>query len=166
VLAVFNFGLARASALPLLGLSLFGLTMTGLCHWRAVHGKIPAGPSTFGNPLELSTAAVFSAAFVLISLATAWIRSHYGNSGLYILAAAVGVTDIDPFVLNLAQGGGAGSRAAVMTTAILIAASTNDLLKAGYALVLGGWRGSRIAAAALGLLALAGLAVAAGIATS
>jgi uncharacterized membrane protein (DUF4010 family) len=116
--------------------------------------------------LELTTAAIFAGAFVLISLATAWVKSQFGSSGLYLLAAAVGVADIDPFVLNLAQGGGAESRPAVLVAAVLIAASSNNLLKAGYAAVLAGWRSSRAAVAALILLAVAGLAISARIASS
>ncbi len=161
VLAVFNLPLARAAALPLLGLCLLGLTVTGLCHWRAVRASTPAGASTLDNPLELTTAAIFAAAFVIISLATAWMQGRFGSSGLYLLAAVVGVTDIDPFVLSLAQGGGQESRLTVLVVAILIAASTNNLLKAGYAVTLAGWRCSRAAAAALILLAMMGLVLAA-----
>ena len=65
----------------------------------AGHASAPA------NPLELVTAATFAALFVVISIATAWATQHFGSAGIYALAAIVGVSDIDPFVLNLAQGG-------------------------------------------------------------
>ena len=67
------------------------------------------------------------------------------------------MTDIDPFVLNLAQGGLSGTTAQILTAAVLIAASSNNLLKAGYALAFAGgfarchagssiWRGLRLLA--------------------
>jgi uncharacterized membrane protein (DUF4010 family) len=75
-------------------------------------------------------------------------------------AAIVGATDIDPFVLNIAAGGTAPLPARVAVAAILIAASANNLAKAGYAAGFAGGRAALAPAAALGLLALAGGAVA------
>jgi hypothetical protein len=42
----------------------------------------------------------------------------------------VGATDIDPFVINIAQGGVAGLSIAGLCAAILIAASSNNIAKA------------------------------------
>ena len=60
------------------------------------------------NPLELSAAGIFAAMFVVTSLLSTWVKAEFGLTGIYSLAAVVGVTDIDPFVLNLAQGGTSG----------------------------------------------------------
>lgn len=49
-----------------------------------------------------------------------------------------GASDIDPFVLNLAQGGAPCMRPSAIAAAILIAASVNNLAKAGYAIGFGG----------------------------
>ena len=46
--------------------------------------------------------------------------------GIYLLATIVGVTDIDPFVLSIAQGGVAGLDRMATATAILVAASSNN----------------------------------------
>lgn len=48
------------------------------------------------NPLELGAAMIFATLFVVISLASTWARSKYGAPGIYLLAATVGVSDIDP----------------------------------------------------------------------
>ena len=82
------------------------------------------------------------------------------------LAAVVGFADIDPFVLNLAQGGTSGISGAAAAAAILIAASSNNLLKAGYASVFGGGRATATSAAALIGLAAAGVAIAIGMGMS
>ena len=85
----------------------------------------------------------------------------FGNAGIYWLAAIVGVTDVDPFVLSLAQGGAAGMASSAAAVAILIAASSNNLLKAVYAVVFAGWRRSISIVIALVALSALGFAVAA-----
>jgi uncharacterized membrane protein (DUF4010 family) len=116
-----------------------------------------------GNPLELGTAAMFALLFVAVSLATVLVKSQFGNSGIYALAAIVGISDVDPFVLNLAQGGVAGVENVALAAAILIAASSNNILKAAYAAGFAGGRATAASAAALVVLALAGCAAAYGL---
>ena len=88
-------------------------------------------------------------------------KTQFGASGIYGLAAIVGVTDIDPFVLNLAQGGTTGMSVNALAAAILIAASSNNILKALYAAFFAGGRATAVSAAVLVLLAVAGCAIAA-----
>ena len=76
------------------------------------------------------------------------------------ISALVGVTDIDPFVLNIAQGGVAGLPVAVLSAAVLIAASSNNLAKAAYAIAFGGGHAARRPALLLLLLSLLGIAAA------
>jgi uncharacterized membrane protein (DUF4010 family) len=103
---------------------------------------------------------IFAALFVAISLASAWLRARFGEGGLFGLAAIVGATDIDPFVLSIAAGGTASLLAGVGVAAILIAASVNNLAKAVYAAAFAGGRAAAAPAGALGLLAVAGGAAA------
>src|SRR5262249_4251288 len=113
------------------------------------------------NPLELTTAAFFAASFVVVSLASTWVKTAIGASGLLWLAGIVGVTDIDPFVLNLAQGGLAGATTQILTASVLIAASSNNLLKAIYALTFAGAGRGFVPALSLAGLSAAGFAIAA-----
>jgi uncharacterized membrane protein (DUF4010 family) len=162
VVAVFNLALAKSLLAPLVALSLAGLAVAGL-QYRFDASGAPGGPKPMAanrNPLELGPAALFAALFVAISVVSTWVIANFGISGIYALAAVVGVTDIDPFVLNLAQGGITGASHAALAAAILIAASSNNLLKAGYAVSFAGWRGAGPSAAALVALAAAGVAVA------
>jgi len=162
VIAAFNLLLARAFAPVLLGLTVLGVLLAAGCYWLGGGGR--SAGTAFArpkNPLELSAALIFAAMFVIVSLASAWARTQFGHTGVYALAAIVGVTDIDPFVLSLAQGGLQGMPSAVMMVAILIAAASNNLLKAAYAVGFAGVRASLPPLAALVLLALATLGVAA-----
>lgn len=164
VVAIFNFELARVLALPLCALSLAGFAICALQYWFGKPRGAPKPPAMHlaasGNPLELGAAAVFAALFVAVSLVSAVAKAQFGVSGIYGLAAIVGVTDIDPFVLNLAQGGVAGVAEAQLAAAILIAASSNNVLKAVYAASFAGGKATAGSAAVLLLLAVAGVAIA------
>jgi uncharacterized membrane protein (DUF4010 family) len=168
VVAVFNLTLARQLALPLCGLSLAALLVCALQYRfsKPAPQEIKAQQSTLlasgGNPLELGPAALFAALFILISVVTKWTTTEFGISGIYSLAAVVGITDIDPFVLNLAQGGTSGMPNSALAAAILIAASSNNVLKAVYAAFFAGGRATAGSAAVLVLLAVAGVAFAMG----
>ena len=89
-----------------------------------------------------------------------WAKAQFGISGIYGLAAVVGVTDIDPFVLNLAQGGVTGVQSVQLAVAILIAASSNNVIKAVYAASFAGGKATAASAAALVFLAAAGVGIA------
>ncbi len=161
VIAVFNLPLARALALPLAVLFLLALLAALLCRWLAPDGMAGAASPTVApdNPLELSAAMLFAIVFVIVSLATSWAGTQLGHDGVLFLAAIVGVADIDPFVLSLAQGGAEGLRIPDLAAAVLIAASSNNLLKAAYCLGLAGWRANyRPAIALVGLAAAGGVA--------
>lgn len=87
------------------------------------------------NPLEFRTAAIFGVLFVVFALVTDFVLKTYGRSGVTNLAFAVGVTDIDPFLLNLLQQkSGIGQMTIVL--AILNATNSNNLLKMLYSVAL------------------------------
>jgi uncharacterized membrane protein (DUF4010 family) len=163
IVAVFNLALARRLALPLCGLSLAGMLISALQYWLSkptLHEPQPSPPpSAGGNPLQLGAAAAFSVLFILTSLLSTWVKSEFGIAGIYSLAAIVGITDIDPFVLNLAQGGTSGVSDTALAAAILIAASSNNILKAAYAAGFAGGHATAGSAVALVLLAIAGVAI-------
>lgn len=90
---------------------------------------------THQNPLEFKTALVFGGLFVLFALITGFVVGHYGAQGTQTLAWMVGVTDIDPFILNLFQGKW-NLDTMVITMAVLNAVTSNNILKMIYALTL------------------------------
>ncbi len=159
IVFVFNHDLALALAPPLLALSVLALSMALGWYWTGGPQHADTGhEATPANPLVLGTAATFAALFVVISIATAWATHRFGSAGVYALAAIVGVSDIDPFVLNLAQGDAAQITVRVGTGAILVAASSNNLVKTAYAIA---YSGARVRAAPVALVLLAACGVAA-----
>lgn len=161
IVAVFNLTLARHLAIPLLSLSGGALLICAFqCRLRQPLPKDPEGLAISQNPLELGVATIFAVLFVLTSLLSTWVAGAFGIAGVYSLAAIIGVTDIDPFVLNLAQGGTSGVPDGAIAAAILIATSSNNLLKAVYAVSFARGRATAPSAAALVALALGGIALA------
>ena len=87
------------------------------------------------NPLELKTAVVFGLLFVFFAIVTEYVMKTYGNSGVTSLAFIVGITDIDPFLLNLLQHK-EGIAETTMALAIINATNSNNILKMIYAITL------------------------------
>ncbi len=136
---IFNVVVARLLVVPF-------LVMFGVCYllFRFNAGKTEDSftPDTAGNngtsgknPLEFRTASIFGLLFVVFALITDFVLKKYGSTGITNLAYIVGVTDIDPFLLNLLQQkDGIGEM--TITLAIINATNSNNLLKMTYAISL------------------------------
>ena len=158
VVAVFDTHFALTLAPGLAALCAVGAALS-IYEWRrprprAAKSNLAVAPT---NPLQIPTALIFAVLIVVISVISAWVKGAFGESGILALSAVVGLTDIDPFVLNIAQGGIAGMSVASLCAAVLIASSSNNVAKAAYAVGFGGAAGRR---PAIMLLALAVLGVA------
>lgn len=162
VVAIFNVPLALALAprLALLAAVGGGIALVILKWHGAPIADEQSEPIKPPNPLEIPAAIIFAILFIVVSLLTEWIKTHFGSVGVYGLAAIVGVTDIDPFVLSLAHGGMEDISRSTMIAAILIAASSNNLLKAIYTVSFGSWPTGRRSFFGLTLLAIVGVVVA------
>jgi uncharacterized membrane protein (DUF4010 family) len=84
------------------------------------------------NPLEFRVALIFTALYVAFTFITYFVVKEYGTPGLNILSFIVGLTDIDPFLINLFQGKYAVPLDAVLL-ATLQAIISNNVLKMSYA---------------------------------
>ena len=162
VVAVFDTPFALTLAPGLAALCAIGAALA-IYEWRRPRAQ--AGRTNLAvppkNPLQIPTALIFAVLIVVISVISAWVKGAFGESGILVLSAVVGLTDIDPFVLNIAQGGIGGMSIASLCAAVLIAASSNNVAKAAYAIGFGGTAGRRPAIMLL-VLAVLGV-VAAGI---
>jgi uncharacterized membrane protein (DUF4010 family) len=143
---------------PLAAMALAPYAGAGGFWWR----QRRAGQSAvlpLSNPFQLGTALRFGALLGGILLAAEWIRSLWGEQGLYALAMISGLSDVDAITLSLARMGREGLALETVVWGILLATMTNNLVKAGLAVTLGGRAvGSRVSMTLVGAL-LAGLAV-------
>jgi len=110
------------------------------------------------NPLEFKTATVFGLLFVFFAIVTEYVMKSYGSSGITTLAFIVGVTDIDPFLLNLLQHQG-GITETIVALAIINATNSNNILKLIYALALSSKSLTKSLFVNFSILIISGLAV-------
>lgn len=139
-------------------LPLAAAAMTAGWTWsrrRDLQDGTPAGSSSPRNPLEMGAALLFGGTFLAMMAATRFAVAHLGSGGLYALAALMGMTDVDPFILGLSQSADAPLHLAA--NGIVIAAASNNLVKGLYAWIWADRRTGRICLGLLGTLAAAGL---------
>jgi len=107
--------------------------------YRKIHVKDGTGTGKDlqprNNPLEFKTALLFAALFIFFAFITGVVARNYGSGGIKALSFIVGVTDIDPFILNLFQSKWSLSDA-VVVTAVINAVTSNNLLKMIYGITL------------------------------
>ncbi len=137
LVAIMNPGLLRHTALPMM---LLGLAAIGYAYFLDRKGKetTEALPDLGrANPLELGIALLFALLFVVMMVITQQVINHFGQNGLDVLSLVVGFTDIDPFVLSILSGEYTIMDPHQLAAAIVVAAGSNNLLKAAYAFALG-----------------------------
>ena len=122
-----------------------------------LNGK-PIAVQEQNNPLEFKTALIFAALFIFFAFATAYVFKHYGTAGISGMAFIVGVTDIDPFILNLFQHSGNIANS-VVVLAVINAVTSNNILKLIYALVFSDKSHRKELIIGFAVLIIAGLAV-------
>ena len=84
------------------------------------------------NPLELLAAFFFAFLFLAMLIATQLAVAYLGRAGVNTLAAIMGVTDVDPFIMGMTQAAGTLTPVKVAAVAVLIAAASNNLVKGIY----------------------------------
>jgi uncharacterized membrane protein (DUF4010 family) len=109
------------------------------------------------NPLEILAAFLFAALFLAMLVATQLAVTYLGRAGVYTLAALMGVTDITPFLMGLTQTAGSLTPLKTAAAAIVIAASSNNLVKGIYAYSLADHKTGVQSLALLAALAVLGL---------
>jgi uncharacterized membrane protein (DUF4010 family) len=158
LVALFNAPLAGRLGPPFAILAATGM----LAGW--IWSRVPDGTSHDvkrefepGNPLELRAAFFFGCLFLAMLVATRLATSYLGKAGIYGLAAVLGLTDVDPFIMGMTQAAGAATPLPIAAVAIVIAAASNNVAKGVYAV----WFSDRATGiqglVALTLLAIAGL---------
>lgn len=85
------------------------------------------------NPLDLGAAFLFAGLFLILLIATQLAVTYLGKGGLDLLAAIMGVSDVDPFIMGLTQAAGSLTPVKVAAVAVLIAAASNNIVKGIYA---------------------------------
>jgi uncharacterized membrane protein (DUF4010 family) len=158
LLALFNRQLMSLLSFPFLILAALAIGIGWLWTRRADPGA-QAVLHEFEpkNPLELLAAFLFAALFLAMLIATQLAVTYLGRAGVNTLAAIMGVTDVDPFIMGMTQAAGALTPLKVAAAAVLIAAASNNLVKGVYAYSLAGRKTGLQSLLLMVSLAVAGL---------
>jgi uncharacterized membrane protein (DUF4010 family) len=141
--------------LPVLGGGLlFGIAGAayGLARLKPAR-KMPELPLT--NPAEIRSALMFGALYTVVLLAAAWLSHRLGTQGLYAVAVASGLTDVDAITLTSLRlftlGHVDGTQ---LSTVVVLAVLANLVFKSALVLTMNGWHVARHATAGMGTVGL------------
>lgn len=125
--------------LPVLGGALaLGLAAT-IYWWRKLRqeGELPM--PQVKNPAEIRISLAFGLVYGIVLVLTAWLSDFAGNKGLYAIAVASGLTDVDAITLSSLRLYSLGKLAAEQTvSAIVLALIANLVFKFGLIVSFGG----------------------------
>jgi len=117
---------------------LLGLAPLAL-NWRALNRKDDSPVPDTKNPMELRAALTFGALYGVVLFISAWLAGAVGHKGLYLVALASGLTDVDAITLSSLRLFSLDKLAAQPTViAAGLAMISNLAFKAGMASFIGG----------------------------
>jgi uncharacterized membrane protein (DUF4010 family) len=133
-----------------------GLAVTAF-GWRRLEAQGELPMPEVRNPTEIRTALGFGALYAVVLFCSAWLSDVAGAKGMYVVALASGLTDVDAITLSSLRLFSIDKLSAGQAvTAIALAVLSNLTFKAGLIATLGGWKLARLTLPAM-------LAVAVGI---
>jgi len=154
VVAAVNPALLPTLLVPVGVMALVGY-VAALLLWRNAT-RLPARVR-LAHPFELATAMKFGAVLALVMLLSVALREWYGDLGVYLLAAASGIADVDAITLSLAGMVPGTLLAGVAAYGIVIAALVNTTVKGLLVVFIAGGSMARRTALAVTAVVLSGM---------
>jgi uncharacterized membrane protein (DUF4010 family) len=130
------------------------------CGWYLLRGTgdgQEAQAVPLRNPFSLASAMKFAALFAVVMLVVKIVEAYAPETGMYVVAALAGTTDVDAITLSMAQYARSGNPQ-VAAHAITIAVLSNTVIKAGMVVALGSGTLRRSILLAAGAILAAGIA--------
>jgi len=112
--------------------------------------EVPA-PS---NPLQVISALQMTVLFQVVLFAVSAVRSHWGETGLLLSGAVLGLTDVDVLTISMAKSAGGQISIPVAAQAIAIGILSNTILKLLLGAAIGRGRFRVLTPAWLALMAI------------
>ncbi|OGT00718.1 MAG: magnesium transporter MgtC [Gallionellales bacterium RIFCSPLOWO2_12_FULL_59_22] len=145
---------ALPGLLPVLAGGLLSGLAVALYNWRKMGKAAELYVPETSNPAELHTAIGFGLLYVIVLLGSAWMADIAGSQGLYAVALASGLTDVDAITLSSLRLFNLGQLSEQQTvTAIALAVLANLAFKFGMVVFIGGRALARQVAAGFGAIA-------------
>lgn len=140
--------------LPIAAMATATYLAAGLA-WRQTGDEELAADLALQNPFQLLMAVRFGVFLAAILLLSRLLVAYLGDEGVYYLAGASGIADVDAITLSLSRMSADELPLRVACFGIVIAAVTNGVAKSAIAFVIGGRSiGWRVMAGLLGPIAL------------
>jgi uncharacterized membrane protein (DUF4010 family) len=122
-----------------LGMGLLLGLAVALFRWRTLTAGGDLPMPEVKNPTEIRTALSFGLLYGVVLLLAAWLQDIAGSQGLYLVALASGLTDVDAITLStLRLFNQQTLNAAPAVTAIGLAVLSNLAFKSGLVIAIGG----------------------------
>ena len=138
-----NPALLQTLAVPMAIMGFACLLSVAVLYWRyrqsqkgSKGAKNGSADIAISTPFSLTQAVKFALLFAVILLLVKIVGGLNRQEGLYIVAALAGLTDVDAITLSMSQYARGGA-AEVAVIAIIIAALSNTVVKAGMAMSIG-----------------------------
>ena len=122
--------------------------------WRRRDGAVQE-PEQPANPLQVGPALQMAAMFQVVLFIIGGVGRAFGDSGLRVAGAVLGLTDVDALTISMTTTAAAANGAAVAAEAIAIGILANCLMKLVLAVALGAPRFARTTATTLAVMAMA-----------
>jgi len=160
VVAAVDRPLVGVVALPLGVMAISGFVISALLFKSRGSTSSSGDAVPLENPFQLRQAVQFGLLYAAVLFVAKAAQLYVGTSGVYVSAMLAGLADVDAITLSMAELHRSGTSAGVAAAGITLAAITNTLVKAGIAIVVGGWAlGRRVGIAFAILLVAGGLAL-------
>jgi uncharacterized membrane protein (DUF4010 family) len=122
-----------------LGIGLLLGLVVALFRWRTLTAAGDLPLPEVKNPTEIRTALSFGLLYGVVLLLAAWLQDIAGSQGLYLVALASGLTDVDAITLStLRLFNQQTLNAGPAVTAIGLAVLSNLVFKSGLVIAIGG----------------------------
>jgi uncharacterized membrane protein (DUF4010 family) len=147
IVVMVRLGVVSVAVAPGIVEALFGVLGCGIAlgvaatlwGWRQLESGSTLPLPNVTNPTEIKTALTFGGLYALVLVLSAWLQDVAGNRGLYLLALASGLTDVDAITLSSLRMFTLDKLSEAQTiTAITLATLSNLAFKTGLVVVIGG----------------------------
>jgi uncharacterized membrane protein (DUF4010 family) len=131
--------LSGVLALPLLAAALIAAAGSAVFARSAGRQDAPTAGAAPANPLDLKTAVQFALILAAVMVLVRALKDWSGDTGIYVMATASGLVDIDAITLSLGvMAAGSEVPTSLAAAAILLAAMVNTLVKPAIAFAVAG----------------------------
>ncbi len=110
------------------------------------------------NPLQFAAALQMAVVFQVVLLAVGAAHTRFGDLGVLLSGAVLGLADVDALTISMARSSVEGLQAATAAQAIAIGALSNTLVKCGVVAFIGNSSFRRVALAGLAAMGVAAAA--------